>query len=146
MEFHNYYRRTRNYYLVEFHDIDKVFVWLYNMLVELRNSTKKKRHNMVIAFVGHSFIPLKNKVKEMVKEQIRVNIIDSKITCYIGGYGDFDEICACACRELKEEYVSIEAVYVTPYISLPEQAKIKAMQRAAVCAIRRYIHLLRARP
>ena len=84
---------------------------------------------MTITFAGHSFISSNNKVKEMVKEQIRNNIIDVKpVTCYLGGYGDFDEICARACRELKQEYDDIEVVYVTPYISLSEQAKIKEMQ------------------
>ena len=70
----------------------------------------------------------------MVKEQIRNNIIDVKlVTCYLGGYGDFDEICARACRELKQEYDDIEVVYVTPYISLSEQAKIKEMQSYGLC-------------
>jgi len=31
VEFHNYYRRANKYYLVEFHDIDKVFVQEYNI-------------------------------------------------------------------------------------------------------------------
>ncbi len=84
---------------------------------------------MKIAFAGHSSVYSNEKVKEMVKEQIRNNIIDANIvTCYLGGYGDFDEICARACRELKQEYDDIELVYVTPYISLSEQAKIKEMQ------------------
>ena len=70
---------------------------------------------MTITFAGHSFISSNNKVKEMVKEQIRNNIIDVKlVTCYLGGYGDFDEICARACRELKQKYDDIEVVYVTP--------------------------------
>ena len=89
---------------------------------------------MIITFVGHSFIPSSSTIKEMVKEQIRNNIADAKtVTCYLGGYGNFDEICACACRELKREYADIEIVYVTPYISLSEQAKIKEMQNYGLC-------------
>ena len=89
---------------------------------------------MIIAFAGHSLISSTDRVKETVKEQIRNNIIDVKlITCYLGGYGDFDEICARACRELKQEYDDIEVVYVTPYISLSEQAKIKEMQSYGLC-------------
>lgn len=85
---------------------------------------------MTITFAGHSFIPSSIKVKEMVKEQIRNNIIDAEfVTCYLGGYGDFDEICARACRELKQDYAGIEIVYVTPYISLSEQGKIREMQK-----------------
>ena len=84
---------------------------------------------MIISFAGHSFIPSSSKVKEMVKTQIRNNVIPGEpITFYLGGYGGFDDICACACRELKNEYPSIELVYVTPYISISEQEKIKEMQ------------------
>lgn len=89
---------------------------------------------MIIAFTGHSLISSKNKIKEVVKEQIRNNVIDiESVTCYIGGYGDFDEICASACRELKKEFDNIEIVYVAPYISLSEQSKIREMQRFGLC-------------
>ena len=65
----------------------------------------------------------------MVKEQLRNNISGGEVvTCYLGGYGDFDKICACACRELKQEYKGIEIIYITPYIGLFAQAKIKEMQ------------------
>ena len=84
---------------------------------------------MIIGFAGHSLISSKEKVKEKVKEQIRKNIMDSmRITFYLGGYGEFDEICAEVCRELKREYSNVELVYVTPYITISEQAKIKEMQ------------------
>lgn len=84
---------------------------------------------MIISFSGHSEIPLGNTIKEIVKEQIRNHIPDGElVTCYLGGYGDFDKICACACRELKEDFARIELVYITPYMSLSEQVKIKEMQ------------------
>ena len=88
---------------------------------------------MIITFAGHAFISSNNRVKEIVKEQIR-NHVDASgnITCYLGGYGNFDEICACACRELKQEHYDIEVVYVSPYLSLQEQAKIKEMQRSGL--------------
>ena len=88
---------------------------------------------MIISFAGHSFVHAGNRVKEIVKEQIRKNIVGAKhIACYLGGYGDFDEICACACRELKREYAGIELVYVTAYLGLSEQAKIKEMQNCGL--------------
>jgi len=84
---------------------------------------------MKITFAGHSRISMNDSIKEMVKDQIRNNINDTEaVTCYLGGYGDFDEICAHACRELKQEYRGVEVVYVTPYMSLSEQAKIKEIQ------------------
>lgn len=88
---------------------------------------------MIITFAGHAFISSNNRIKEIVKEQIK-NHVDSSghITCYLGGYGNFDEICACACRELKQEKHGIEVVYVSPYFSLQEQAKIKEMERGGL--------------
>ncbi len=86
---------------------------------------------MVITFAGHSSVSLREKVKETVKEQIKSNIKHNEaISCYVGGYGDFDSICACACKELKKEYTCIEVVYVTPYMSLSEQKKIDEMQKS----------------
>ena len=102
---------------------------------------------MIIAFAGHSFVSSKNKVKEMVKEQIRNNIIDVEfVTCYLGGHGEFDEICARACRELKKEYANIEIVYVASYISLSEQSKIKEMQRFGLCDMSIYPPIENAPP
>lgn len=84
---------------------------------------------MIISFAGHSFVPSSSEVKEMVKTQIRNNVISGEpIIFYLSGYGDFDNICACAGRELKTEYYNIEIVYITPYISISEQEKIKEMQ------------------
>ena len=89
---------------------------------------------MTIAFTGHSFISSTNRIKETVKKEIQKNIIDADlVTCYLGGYGDFDEICANVCRELKHEHDHIKVVYVTPYITLSEQAKIKKMQCYGLC-------------
>lgn len=86
---------------------------------------------MRISFTGHSSILSGERVKEIVKEQLRENITASEhIICYLGGYGDFDECCALACRELKKEYPTIKLIYVAPYLTLSEQKKIKQMERA----------------
>ena len=86
---------------------------------------------MIITFIGHAFLTAKGEIMEKVRGQMRANITDELITCYLGGYGDFDEICASVCRELKNECL-LELVYVTPYISLSEQAKIKELQEAGL--------------
>ena len=89
---------------------------------------------MIITFVGHATISFKEKVKEAVKEQILAETSHVKhFTCYIGGYGDFDETCALACRELKMITDRFDVVYVTPYISLSEQEKINEMQACGLC-------------
>ena len=70
---------------------------------------------MIISFAGHSHIVSSEQVKKIVKEQIRNNIKEEDtISFYLGGYGAFDEICACDCRELKQELNGIEIVYIAP--------------------------------
>ena len=84
---------------------------------------------MIISFAGHALVPYEEKVKEIVKEQLRDNIsVDERILCYLGGYGAFDKICASVCRELKMENPKIELIYITPYLNFSEQAKIKEAQ------------------
>lgn len=83
---------------------------------------------MVITFIGHSFVTSKDKVKELVKNQVKNNIDGvPNVSFYLGGYGDFDEICAQVCRELKKIYPAIELVYVSPYFNSSAQEKIKAL-------------------
>lgn len=84
---------------------------------------------MKITFAGHSVISSSSKVQELVKEQIQKSITGVEtVTFYLGGYGDFDNACACVCRKLKKERDGVELVYVTPYMGLSEQAKIKEMK------------------
>ena len=73
---------------------------------------------MIITFTGHSIIPNDPKIKTTVQQQIENNILTSESSiCYLGGYGQFDNLCAHICKELKQKYSNIEIVYVTPYIS-----------------------------
>ena len=98
------------------------------------NASNRTELNMIITFAGHSSVSSSENIKESVKDQIRKNIADDEqIICYLGGYGDFDCICARACQELKRENGKIELVYVAPYISLSEQAKISEMQSLGLC-------------
>ena len=88
---------------------------------------------MTISFTGHASVCCSAEVKILVKEQIRKHIVgDEQVICYLGGCGEFDQICACACRELKQEYRRIELVYVTPYLHVSEQQKIKELERTGL--------------
>ena len=88
---------------------------------------------MIISFAGHSHFPYNTSIKETVKNQIRSNINSAEdVTCYLGGYGAFDDLCAHACIELKREFPFIEVVYVTPYIGIAEQAKIKELLKSGL--------------
>ena len=89
---------------------------------------------MVITFVGHSLVSAQDKIKQEVKEQIKANMLKTEQSVfYNGGYGDFDNVCAIACKELKKECPDIEIVYISPYISPSEQEKIKELQRCGLC-------------
>ena len=84
---------------------------------------------MIISFIGHSFVSSVTEVKLAVKEQIKSHIKNNEpVICYLGGYGQFDELCAYACKELKVDYDQIRIFYITPYISLSAQKKIKEIK------------------
>ena len=83
---------------------------------------------MIISFIGHSSVLSQNRIRNMVKEQIKRLISSNEsVVCYLGGHGDFDEVCAGACRELKRENYRVELVYVTPYLNTSAQRKIKEL-------------------
>ena len=99
-----------------------------------RGIPRKKRYNMKITFAGHSVISSEKKIKDAVKEELRKIASEEEfVTFYIGGYGEFDRLCSCACRELGEERDGIEVVYVAPYISLSEQTKVKELLESGKC-------------
>ncbi len=78
---------------------------------------------MTISFIGHSFVYSKGLVKNAVKDKIREIFNGEKLICYIGGYGDFDEICANACHELRMDGVELEIVLVIPYNDISARSK-----------------------
>ena len=50
---------------------------------------------MIVTFLGHSNIACHSILKEIVVDTIRKNTsVHDQINFYLGGYGDFDEICA----------------------------------------------------
>lgn len=83
---------------------------------------------MIITFAGHSSISTKEFTKEAIKKEL-MNLMNKNgaITCYLGGYGDFDNISALACKELRESDLPIEMFLITPYIDIEGNRKIKAL-------------------
>ena len=72
---------------------------------------------MVITFFGHSTITNSGEVIEKIIETILENTRkDEKISFYCGGYGDFDNLSALACRLIKKKRPNSEIVLVTPYL------------------------------
>ena len=73
---------------------------------------------MIITFFGHSSLSGCGNLIEMIKTAILQNTnVDEYILFYCGGYGDFDYLCAKACKSIKAERHKAEVIFVTPYIT-----------------------------
>ena len=72
---------------------------------------------MVITFCGHSNCFFCDVVKEELKI-VLFNEIKKNPTCnfYLGGYGDFDELCLRILKDLKADFTEIELIFITPYL------------------------------
>ena len=89
---------------------------------------------MTVSFIGHAFLVTNEDVKELVKELLREETAEADhVTCYLGRHGEFDRLCAHACKELKKERKGIETIYVTPYITSTEHEHIKDLQAQGLC-------------
>jgi uncharacterized phage-like protein YoqJ len=85
---------------------------------------------MIITFFGHSTVTEVAEVKKLLLEMLNEVISkEDKNTFYLGGYGDFDNIAAEVCREIKSEYKNAETVFVTPYFNELQQKKIKELEK-----------------
>ena len=72
---------------------------------------------MVITFIGHSTISNRDELLEKIVKSIMENTSENeKISFYCGGYGDFDNLSAIACRLIKKQRQNSEVVLVTPYL------------------------------
>ena len=81
---------------------------------------------MKITFVGHRLLFGCDRLFEKVKDIILENTTSDRwTTFYCGGYGDFDDLCARACRAIKELRPHAELLFVTPYITETQQKKIQ---------------------
>ena len=88
---------------------------------------------MVITFIGHSSIFSEKDIKSLVIKHLLDHIRNyESIVCFLGGYGQFDSLCAHACKELKQINPRIQTVFVTPYITLSEQEKIKELKESGL--------------
>ena len=73
---------------------------------------------MKIAFCGHGDIPTEE--SDVLKEKLRKTVIEliegGAREFLLGGYGDFDKMCAKTVYQLKDEYPHIKSVLVIPYL------------------------------
>ena len=81
---------------------------------------------MIITFIGHADVIISEKTKKEIKNYLTNVILDrDDILFYCGGYGCFDSFCAALCQELKQINRFIKVVFITPYITLEYQKRIK---------------------
>ncbi|MBR5505609.1 MAG: hypothetical protein IKV73_04820 [Clostridia bacterium] len=71
-----------------------------------------------VTFCGHSRLPLRE--HEVIRERVCIEteklIRQGATEFLLGGYGEFDNMCARVVKELKTKYPHIISVLVIPYI------------------------------
>ena len=71
---------------------------------------------MVISFLEHRSLFTHSNLFEKVEKAILENAdFENKVSFFCGGYGDFDELCAQVCREVKKKRKNCEVIFV-PHI------------------------------
>lgn len=72
-----------------------------------------------VTFCGHSEISLnvRKKLSATLYNEIEKLIKSGADTFLLGGYGDFDRLCAETVKRLKEIYPHITSILVIPYIN-----------------------------
>ncbi len=83
--------------------------------------------DVICSFIGHSKIvdarDLEIRLRKVLVEIIEEKEID---VFYLGGYGDFDMLCAKVISKLKEEYMHIKSYLILAYYS-PKMNQQNAM-------------------
>lgn len=71
---------------------------------------------ITIVFFGHARANFTEEEKTILRNMLKSEII-KKPTCkfYLGGYGNFDNLCFTTLREFKKEFHTIELLLITPY-------------------------------
>lgn len=72
-----------------------------------------------VTFCGHSNLSATEKViiENRLYIEVKNLIKQGAKTFLLGGYGEFDELCAATVKKLKEPYPHITSVLVIPYIN-----------------------------
>lgn len=85
---------------------------------------------MIISFIGHRSLNHYNGLFERVQQAIIENIgFVERVVFLCGGYGDFDDLCAQVCRSIKAKRGNCEISFVTPYMTVAQQEKIKGLMK-----------------
>ena len=72
---------------------------------------------MKITFCGHKEVSDQDAVKAWLQTVCADLISEGANEFYLGGYGDFDHMCASVLRELKKEHNQIRLILILPYLN-----------------------------
>ena len=72
---------------------------------------------MKVTFCGHRDVINREAVEEWLRSVCVDLIINGADEFYLGGYGNFDHMCAAVIRELKRANPHIRLVLVLPYLN-----------------------------
>lgn len=82
--------------------------------------------NMIITFFGHAKIYEREGISDKVEAEIKKHVLPKeKAIFYLGGYGDYDDVCLRAVTSLRKKGLTCEIVLVTPYLTLSDHIKEK---------------------
>lgn len=70
---------------------------------------------MKIVFCGNSKILTNKNLETQIIDIILKNNYE-EIECYLGGYGEFDNIALLSCQKIKQLHSNTKIYFVTPYI------------------------------
>ncbi len=86
------------------------------------------RFTMTISFFGHrktdNYTAIQNKFMSVIEQKIT----NEPIIFLCGGYGDFDNLCAKTIKKIKSNYKNITSIYVTPYIGINFEKRLKIIK------------------
>ena len=71
---------------------------------------------MVITFCGHDSVQEVDKVRDWLCNALDQFQDEENITCYLGGYGGFDNLAASVVRQKQKQRPNLQAVLVIPYL------------------------------
>lgn len=88
---------------------------------------------MIITFIGHRTLGNQNDLHDKIQKVINENVpFQGETKFYCGGYGDFDNLCAQACRAIKKKQPCCEIVFITPYITKAQQEKMRRLTESCL--------------
>lgn len=72
---------------------------------------------MKVAFCGHRMVSETETVRAKLRAIIEQLIEEGATEFLLGGYGEFDYLCAHVVYDLKEKYPEIRSILVVPYLN-----------------------------